>query len=57
MLAEVSGCIGMIHDAKKYALMYLEMEPEGMYAVEAREIIGFCRAGERCTGNVRRYRL
>ena len=36
MLAEVSGCIGMIHDAKKYALMYLDMEPEGMYAVEAR---------------------
>ena len=41
MLAEVSGCIGMIHDAKKYALMYLDMEPEGMYAVEARELLDF----------------
>ena len=41
MLAEISGCIGMIHDAQKYALMYLEMEPEGMYAVEAREILDF----------------
>ena len=41
MLAEVSGCIGMIHDAKKYALMYLDMEPQGMYSVEAKEILDF----------------
>ncbi|KGR82824.1 tetratricopeptide repeat protein [Lysinibacillus odysseyi] len=41
MLAEVSGCVGMIHDAQKYALKYLEMEPEGMYSVEAQEILDF----------------
>lgn len=41
MLAEVSGCVGMIHDAKKYALKYLDMEPEGMYSVEAQEILDF----------------
>ncbi|MFF5995256.1 tetratricopeptide repeat protein [Lysinibacillus sp. KU-BSD001] len=41
MLAEVSGCIGMVHDAKKYALMYLDMEPQGMYAMEANEILDF----------------
>ncbi len=41
MLAEVSGCIGMVHDAKKYALQYLEMQPEGLYATEAQEILEF----------------
>lgn len=41
MLAEVSGCVGMVQDAKKYALKYLDMQPEGMYAVEAKEILEF----------------
>ncbi|WP_332648636.1 tetratricopeptide repeat protein [Lysinibacillus sp. 54212] len=41
MLAEVSGCIGLMHDAKKYAEKYLELEPNGMYAMEASEILDF----------------
>ncbi|MFY3791782.1 tetratricopeptide repeat protein [Ureibacillus sp. MALMAid1270] len=40
-LAEVSGCLGMVYDAKKYAEMYLEMDPEGFYALEAQEILEF----------------
>lgn len=40
-LAEISGCIGMIKDAKKYAEMYLQMEPNGMYVTEAHEILDF----------------
>ncbi len=40
-LAEVSGCLGIIHDAKKYAEMYLEMDPDGLYAFEANEILDF----------------
>ncbi|MEG0449390.1 MAG: tetratricopeptide repeat protein, partial [Lysinibacillus sp.] len=40
-MAEVSGCIGMIHDAKRFAESYLEMEPEGPYAEEASEILEF----------------
>jgi len=40
-LAEVSGCIGMVRDAQKYAEMYLKMEPDGMYVEEAEEIIEF----------------
>jgi len=41
MLAEVSGCMGMLHDAKKYAMKYLEMAPEGLYSFEAMDIIDF----------------
>lgn len=41
MLAEVSGCMGMLHDARKYANKYLSMAPEGMYALEAMDIIQF----------------
>lgn len=41
MLAEVSGCMGLMHDAQKYAQMYLDQEPEGMYASEAFEILDF----------------
>lgn len=41
MLAEVSGCMGMLHDAKKYASKYLEMAPDGMYSFEAMDIIDF----------------
>lgn len=41
MLAEVSGCIGHIHDAQKYAAQYLEMEPEGAYIEDAMEILEF----------------
>lgn len=41
MLAEVSGYIGLMHDAKKYAEKYLEIEPDGMYAMEACEILDF----------------
>jgi tetratricopeptide (TPR) repeat protein len=41
MLAEVSGCIGHIHDAQKYAAKYLEMEPDGSYFEDAHEILEF----------------
>lgn len=40
-LAEISGCIGMVKDARKYAEMYIEMEPDGMYIHEANEILDF----------------
>ena len=40
-LAEVSGCLGIAHDAKKFAEMYLEMDPDGFYAYEANEILDF----------------
>ena len=40
-MAEISGCIGMIHDAKRFAESYLEMEPEGAYAEEAAELLEF----------------
>lgn len=41
MLAEVSGCIGHIADAQKYAAQYLEMEPNGTYNEDASEILEF----------------
>ena len=41
LLADVSGCIGLIHDAKKYAEKYLELEPDGMYTLDAYEILDF----------------
>lgn len=41
MLAEVSGYIGFLQDAKKYALQYLEIEPNGMYRLEAEDILEF----------------
>lgn len=41
MLAEVSGCIGHIADAQKYAAKYLEMEPNGAYIEDASEILEF----------------
>ncbi|WP_336045759.1 tetratricopeptide repeat protein [Solibacillus ferritrahens] len=41
MLAEVSGCIGHIADAQKYAARYLEMEPNGAYIEDASEILEF----------------
>ena len=41
MLAEVSGCIGHIADAQKYAAQYLEMEPDGLYIEDASEILDF----------------
>ncbi len=40
-MAEVSGCIGMIQDAKRFAEQYLQKEPEGAYADEATEILEF----------------
>lgn len=40
-LAEISGCIGMMRDAKKYAEQYLQMEPDGMYAGEAEELLDY----------------
>ncbi|MFC7688187.1 tetratricopeptide repeat protein [Ureibacillus sp. GCM10028918] len=45
-LAEVSGCIGMVRDAQKYAEMYIKMEPDGMYVEEAEEIIEFVQFEE-----------
>ncbi|MCH7322863.1 tetratricopeptide repeat protein [Solibacillus sp. MA9] len=41
MLAEVSGCIGHIADAQKYAAKYLEMDPNGTYIEDATEILDF----------------
>lgn len=41
MLAEVSGYIGFIGDAKKYAEKYLTIEPNGMYQFEAEDILQF----------------
>lgn len=41
MLAEVSGCMGLMHDAQKYAQMYVNQEPDGMYVGEALEILEF----------------
>lgn len=41
MLAEVSGCIGHIADAQKYAAQYLEKEPTGAYIEDALEILDF----------------
>lgn len=41
MLAEVSGCIGHIADAQKYAAKYLEMEPNGAYLEDASEILDY----------------
>jgi len=40
-LAEVSGYLGLMNDAKKYAEKYLELDPDGLYALEAKEIIDF----------------
>ncbi|RHW36645.1 tetratricopeptide repeat protein [Lysinibacillus yapensis] len=45
-LAEISGCIGMNRDAKKYAEMYLKMEPDGMYVEEAEDILDFVQFEE-----------
>ncbi|TSI06998.1 lipopolysaccharide assembly protein LapB [Lysinibacillus sp. BW-2-10] len=45
-LAEISGCIGLVKDANKYAKLYLDMEPDGMYAQEAEEIIEFVQYEE-----------
>ena len=45
-LAEISGCIGMVRDAQKYAEMYINMEPDGMYVEEAEEIIEFVQYEE-----------
>lgn len=40
-LAEASGSIGYMRDAKKYAEKYIEMEPNGIYAEEAADILDF----------------
>lgn len=40
-LAEISGYIGFMNDAKKFAEKYLELEPDGIYAQQAFEIIDF----------------
>lgn len=41
VLAEASGCLGMMGDAKKYAEKYLEQAPNGIYAEDAIELIQF----------------
>lgn len=46
VLAEVSGCVGMMQDAQKYASKYLELEPNGMYAEDAMDILDFVNVGE-----------
>ncbi|SOC17074.1 tetratricopeptide repeat protein [Ureibacillus xyleni] len=45
-LAEISGCIGLMRDAQKYAEMYLQMEPDGMYVQEAEDILDFVQYEE-----------
>lgn len=45
-LAEISGCIGLMRDAQKYAEMYLQMEPDGMYVQEAEDILEFVQFEE-----------
>ncbi|MFJ7699110.1 tetratricopeptide repeat protein [Lysinibacillus fusiformis] len=40
-MAEVSGCVGIMQDAKRFAEEYLQLEPEGAYADEAAEILEF----------------
>lgn len=52
LLADVSGCLGLIHDAKKYAEQYLEQEPEGMYALDAYEILDFVEFEQNLTEDV-----
>lgn len=39
--AEISSYIGFVHDAKNLAEKYLEIEPDGTYALQALEIIDF----------------
>lgn len=41
VLAEASGCIGLMGDAKKYAEIYLEKAPNGVYAEDAIDILQF----------------
>lgn len=41
MLAEASGCIGLMGDAKKYAQQYLDNCPDGMYVEDAEDILEF----------------
>ena len=41
VLAEASGCIGLMGDAKKYAQKYLEKAPTGVYAEDAIDILEF----------------
>lgn len=46
VLAEVSGCVGMMQDAQKYASKYLELEPNGMYVEDAMDILDFVNLDE-----------
>ena len=46
LLAEVSGCIGMMADAQKYASKYIELEPSGMYLDDAMDILDFVQVNE-----------
>lgn len=41
VLAEASGCIGLMGDAKKYAQKYIDLAPDGMYVEDAYEILQF----------------
>ena len=41
VLAEASGCIGLMGDAKKYAQKYLDKSPNGVYAEDAIDILEF----------------
>lgn len=41
VLAEASGCIGLMGDAKKYAQKYLDIAPDGVYAEDAIDILEF----------------
>ncbi|AYC30117.1 tetratricopeptide repeat protein [Paenisporosarcina cavernae] len=40
-LSEVNAHLGFLVDARKYAKLYLEMDPDGSYAEEAMEIMDF----------------
>lgn len=41
VLAEASGCLGIMGDAKKYAQEYLDLAPDGLYVEDAMDILQF----------------
>lgn len=52
LLADVSGCLGLMRDAKKYAEQYLAQEPDGIYALDAYEILDFVEYEENIAEDV-----
>lgn len=52
LLADVSGCLGLMRDAKKYAERYLDQEPDGVYALDAYEILEFVEFEQNLTDEI-----